>query len=237
LNIITEAYGSEAVRTRIRNAGTVAFALTRMRSEKENIGFAPLPFGEYLHGLAKLAGVAIAPVLQRASIRDLAVLNAKEAKGVGRLARALGFRLEELFLSLRIAVAEGAGGAQSSCWPHIGILRERSRLPNAITVCANWSRIGPRTSSLRPTPSSKMPRQAIVSVRRRKIPNTCKMTQSAGSSVPLMLILYPTSNLTGNPTVDVRVNGTFVRKERVHHEAVERIEKIWVVVSSLDEEE
>lgn len=111
VKMITETCGTQAVRTRMREAGAVAFALARMRSEKQNIGFVPLPFGEYLQGLAKLAGVAMDPVLRWAAIRDFTVFEAKEATGLGRLARTLGFAIEELFLSLRISVAEHAGGA------------------------------------------------------------------------------------------------------------------------------
>src|SRR5260370_34396631 len=53
---LASANVADSVQTRMRDAGRVAYAMARMRAERENVGFVPLPFAEYLEGLATMAG-------------------------------------------------------------------------------------------------------------------------------------------------------------------------------------
>lgn len=102
---------TNAVRERMLQAGSVAFAMARLRAERQRVGFVPLPFGEYLAGLAKIAGVAVTSVFDWAGIHDPMRPNAEAAARIGRLAHGLGFHLEELLLHLRVGVAERVAGA------------------------------------------------------------------------------------------------------------------------------
>lgn len=112
LEVIAEstANESEDVRERMRNAGRLALSLARLRAEKERVGFLPLPFGRYVAGLAAMVGLSLEPILGWASLDDVSSLRAQDGPGIGRLASALGFRVDELLLSIRVAVAEQAAG-------------------------------------------------------------------------------------------------------------------------------
>lgn len=112
---LIEALGTthttQSFRERMKAAGNTAYAMARMRVEKEKVGFVPLPLMEYLKGLASLAGVALEPVLTAAGIDGPASPVPKTAGLFGKLAHSLGMHLEELTIHLRIAVAEEAAGA------------------------------------------------------------------------------------------------------------------------------
>ena len=111
IEALESAQVTESLRERMRKAGGAAYAMARMRAEKEKVGFVPLPFAEYLDGLATLAGVSLAPVLASLGIANAGRPAVSNAGLIGRLAYTLGFGLEDLILNLRVGIAEEAVGA------------------------------------------------------------------------------------------------------------------------------
>ena len=99
------------IRTRMTKAGAGAYALAKMRAERAIVGFVPLSLGEYVEGLAALAGIRLEPLFSALGIGTLNPSNAATAERIGRLARYLGFRLDELIVSLRVGFAEQVAGA------------------------------------------------------------------------------------------------------------------------------
>ncbi len=111
IEVLESAQVTESLRERMKKAGSASYAMARMRTEKEKIGFVPLPFAEYLEGLATLAGVSLAPVLAAAGISSAAKPTVGTAERIGRLAHTLGLQLEDLILHLRVGIAEQTAGA------------------------------------------------------------------------------------------------------------------------------
>jgi hypothetical protein len=120
IEILEQVHVTDSTLARMRGAGKAAYAIASMRAEKEKVGFVPLPLNDYLKELANMAGVSLAAVLKASGIEDMARPNAFNAEKIGRLGHALGFRLDELLLNLRVAFAEQAAG---NCLPMLAARR------------------------------------------------------------------------------------------------------------------
>lgn len=110
-----------AFRERCRQSAVCALALARMRDECHRTGFVPLSVADYFDGIAKSAGVGLDPVLEQYGLPSLRQLDSQSASALGRLARAVGMRLEVVLANLRIALAEALGV------PPVAILAARGR--------------------------------------------------------------------------------------------------------------
>jgi hypothetical protein len=87
--VLVKGETSLEFRRRCEDAALVALSIVKLRRERERLGFVPLPFAEYLTGLAKLASVALDPVL---AFYDLAALPQwEQLASWARIARDLGF--------------------------------------------------------------------------------------------------------------------------------------------------
>ena len=108
--ILATANITDSLRERMKGAGQLAYIMARMRAEKTKVGFVPLPFMEYLEGLATLAGVPLSYLHISTGIPDADHITTSTVSLVGRLAHILGFKLEELILHLRVGFAEHTSG-------------------------------------------------------------------------------------------------------------------------------
>jgi len=97
---------------RLREAGRLAWAIGKLRRQREQIGFVPVPLGEYLRGLASVAAVALAPVLAWVGVSSTEPFDDEaSASGLARLGEGLGMGFRQLLLHLRIGLVERAEGA------------------------------------------------------------------------------------------------------------------------------
>jgi len=108
--VLDLAVSADTVKERMRRAGRAAYSLTRLRKEVSSIGFLPLPFGSYLEQIAKLANVALEPVMDWAGVRDARHPSVETCARLGRLGHELGLSLEQMLLLLRTGFAENSMG-------------------------------------------------------------------------------------------------------------------------------
>lgn len=93
---------SSTFRSRCQKAASVALIISKLRQERQRIGFVPLSFAEYVKGLAKAAGTSLSPVLEWLGIADIGFVDAKSARGFARFAQEIGLNLREVLIHLRI---------------------------------------------------------------------------------------------------------------------------------------
>ena len=105
---------SDAFRHRCHEAAEVALSIMKLQNERQRIGFVPVSFTEYVHGLAKIAGLSLSAVLSRLGIVELSQPNLSSARAFARLAQELGFSLRETLVHVRIGFAEGLNSAPVS---------------------------------------------------------------------------------------------------------------------------
>lgn len=108
LNVEPESV-SPVFQQKCREAGEVAFALAKLRKERQRIHFVPLSLTSYFKELGRVAGVALLPVLAWLGITDLALSTDASIRGIARLAKAVGLSLREALVHLRISFAEQEG--------------------------------------------------------------------------------------------------------------------------------
>lgn len=93
-------------------AGEIAYALTRLGHAQARIGFQPSPPQDYLHDLARAAGVALHPVMQHLGMSDLREITPQSATAFARLARRLGLAARETVIHVRIGFLANLDPAQ-----------------------------------------------------------------------------------------------------------------------------
>lgn len=94
---------------RCREAAQIALSITKLRNERQRIGFVPLSLTDYIQDLVKLTSVSLSQVLAWFGIRELAKPGPDEVGALARLARAIGMSLRETFAHMRIGFATQAG--------------------------------------------------------------------------------------------------------------------------------
>ena len=94
--------------------GTVG-KIARLRELRNQIGFLPMPFWEYVDGLAKLAGVARDVILSWGGLTDTTSWDSYAILQMSRLAKTLGLEARETALLLRMSVAQRVGVAPAAC--------------------------------------------------------------------------------------------------------------------------
>jgi hypothetical protein len=96
---------SPPFQSRCQEASEVALILAKLSKERQRIGFVPLSFADYIHGLVKVANVRLALVFKRLKINDLSRPSPNDAKAFARLAQQLGVSLREVLIHIRIGFA------------------------------------------------------------------------------------------------------------------------------------
>lgn len=112
--------GSAAFRRRCQEAAQTAYRLTLMAKAREQIGFQPVPFEQYVELLARSAAVDVAPVLVWAGTDDLSRTTTATVMAFVRLARQLGLELRQTLLHVRLSLA-----AERIALPRPGLARGR----------------------------------------------------------------------------------------------------------------
>lgn len=105
---------SDAFRQRCYAATAVALSMMKLRKERQRIGFVPVSFAEYVHGLAKITGLSLSAVFAWLGIVELARPTLSSTRAWARLAQELGFSLRETLVHVRIGFAEGQNAAPVS---------------------------------------------------------------------------------------------------------------------------
>lgn len=103
---------------RCQEGGDAAFAAARIGHERLRVGFVPLSFDAYLSGLARAAGVSLAPLTRWFGVRDLDRTDETSGPAVARLGRAVGLSLPELLVHVRIGYAEAQGAPPITLLAH-----------------------------------------------------------------------------------------------------------------------
>lgn len=111
----------EAFMQRCRVSVQAALIISKLREERQRIGFVPLPLADYLQGLAKVANTSMAPLLEWLGIANLSGLDAS-AGALIRLARDIGCSLRETLAYARITLA----GLSNSVPVAVLVARHRS---------------------------------------------------------------------------------------------------------------
>ena len=101
---------SERFVSRCREATQVALAIAKLRHQRAQVGFVPLPLGDYLRGLAKSVEVKLSRICEYVGIADIDHLDVTSAGNWARLARQIGFSLKEVLLHVRVSFAEHTEG-------------------------------------------------------------------------------------------------------------------------------
>lgn len=96
---------------RCRRSADLAFAIAKLRHERERVGFVPLSLSDYIQGLTKVAGVSLTTVLEQFGIADLAWPHFGTSGAVARLALTLRIGLREILAHVRISYAGQQGFA------------------------------------------------------------------------------------------------------------------------------
>lgn len=94
---------------RCLHAAETAAILVRLRQERNLAGFAPVPYSEYIQGLARRIGVSLEPVLHWLRIKDMHLRGADTAGALARLAKEIGCSLPETLTLLAAEFAETHG--------------------------------------------------------------------------------------------------------------------------------
>lgn len=136
---------SPEFRRRCEDAALVALSIIKLRRERERLGFVPLPFAEYLTGLAKLAGVALDSVL---ALYELAAIP----------------QWDDLASWARIALDLGFPGKQASALLKIWRVEESDLAPFPIIVAAR------RPASAAAEPLSEC-EQALEAIEQSALPD------------------------------------------------------------------
>lgn len=99
---------------RAREAVAIGVALASLRRERDRLGFAPVPFSEYMNELAQSSSMS-SQILSRIhrwfGIRSFE--NVEKADSVARLAHAIGLSLRETLVMVRLQIARHMGFAAS----------------------------------------------------------------------------------------------------------------------------
>jgi hypothetical protein len=90
---------------RCESAAGTALAVTKLRRERQRIGFVPLSFTEYIEGLARVAKVSVSRISDWLGIVSFSELNSSSSPSVARLAKEIGMTLRELLVHVRIGFA------------------------------------------------------------------------------------------------------------------------------------
>lgn len=97
---------SEDFLRKCQEAANVASSVTRLRRERQRLGFVPTSLADYIQGLAKVTGVQLSAVLARFGIDDAALQAPSSVRTLARLARELGIGLRETLIHFRIGFVE-----------------------------------------------------------------------------------------------------------------------------------
>jgi len=97
---------SETFGERCEAAARLGSEVAKLRRIRKRIGYAPVSINNYLQGIAKLAGVRLAPVLDWFDASQLRPPNEQSSLGLGRLCRALGMDLRQALVHLHLGFAE-----------------------------------------------------------------------------------------------------------------------------------
>ena len=127
---------------RCAEAVQVAVALAKLSTERQRIGFVPLPIRDYLESLAQGAQVALEPVLRWAGIADLSGFRLQLAHGWARMAQGIGIGLSEAVQHFRISFAESRGeNAFAALLARAGFPREQTDpVAEAERAFQQWAR-------------------------------------------------------------------------------------------------
>jgi len=100
---------SPAFQQRCREAGELAFALAKLRKERQRVDFVPLALASYFEELGRVAGVALLPVLAWLGISDFTLSGETSIKALSKLAKVVGLSRREALVLLRISFVEQQG--------------------------------------------------------------------------------------------------------------------------------
>jgi hypothetical protein len=91
--------------SRYAEAARVAHSIALLGKERQRVGFVPLSFADYIHGLVKVNDVPLDPMLKWLGINDLARPEPSSARAFARLAQEIGMSLRESLAHIRIGFA------------------------------------------------------------------------------------------------------------------------------------
>ena len=115
---------------RCEESALSVLALTKLRREREKLGFVQVAFSAYVQGLAKLTGALLEPLLSRRGIVSLE--ECKNSGSLARLARELGFSDREASALLKVQVVEQSGLAP---FPMVVAARKPAVPSDPLTEC------------------------------------------------------------------------------------------------------
>jgi hypothetical protein len=101
---------------RFREAAATAWALARLRRERQRTGFVPLGIGGYLKTLARAARIDLGPVLAACGVGDPASQDPAAVRPLARLCRSLDMSVRETFVQLGLGLAEQLGVMPAPVW-------------------------------------------------------------------------------------------------------------------------
>lgn len=110
---------------RSRQAAAKAAAardIAKLKGERAQLSFVPMSLAEMLDGLARLAGVQLAPLIKGRRTEELTKTNVETIVALARLARQIGFSLREALAHVRLGFAI----AQGSAPPTLLLARQRA---------------------------------------------------------------------------------------------------------------
>jgi hypothetical protein len=97
---------SERFVSRCQEATEIALEIAKLRQQRAQVGFIPLPLGDYLRELGELAGVGLSRVYVWAGIRDINRIDPTSFDNYAWLTKKIGFSLQEVLLHARISLSE-----------------------------------------------------------------------------------------------------------------------------------
>lgn len=96
---------------RLAESGKLALSISKLRRQREQVGFVPVTLAEYLRGLASVAAVDLRPVLAWTKAPGIEQFEEEPSPaGIARLGRLLGIGFRQMLLHLRIGVLERVQG-------------------------------------------------------------------------------------------------------------------------------
>ena len=107
--VLEESRAPDELLRRCEQAALSALYAIRMKRQREKFGFVPLGFMGFVQGLAKLAGVPLAPLLASYDIADWN--SGPDLRGRARLVLDLGFAKREAAALLGVEAVEALGWA------------------------------------------------------------------------------------------------------------------------------
>jgi hypothetical protein len=99
----------QAFRQSCRHAGGTALILTRLQQEREQVGFVPLAFQDYVEGLAQVVGASLSGVMTWLGLKGWPQLDEAGAEAMARLGHVLGMSLRQILAHVRISFAREWG--------------------------------------------------------------------------------------------------------------------------------